>query len=434
MQFTRAWIVQEVGTNPNATLLWGSAEIDWQLLYTASEKLTKHDRFRRQLGMRTAEIKYIHRRFMEPDRASRDANRFSFIYELHRARHLKVSDPRDRVFAFLGHYSVRNSSNTALRLLQADYTKTVNEVYTDAAVRALKDNIDPLITLAAVQHAQLPSKLRLSTSRTSKTEHLPSWVPDWRSYQSHILSEPTSPHRSAVDTEASIIIEQDNKTLKIHGAEVDAISVCSNVLRGRTFHNQGKSFTAEETVRYLWRRICQKSGPLSLEHYYTNGESTVFALMQTLSNGCAPIWWRELAHGKSNFQSCNDVTAEDWLDYAASSLASISTDPEFISPDIQVLAAKSNKDASSWIGAADWASSNRCLARTSKGFFVLGPAIMEEGDVISALSGGKLPFCLRPWDGKFLLVGECYVHGLVAGEVNQMVEAHEANLRVFEIV
>ena len=371
---------------------------------------------------------------MEPDRASRDANRFSFIYELHRARHLKVSDPRDRVFAFLGHYSVRNSSNTALRLLHADYTKTVNEVYTDAAVRALKDNIDPLITLTAVQHAQLPSKLRLITRRSSKTEHLPSWVPDWKSYQAHILSEPTSPHRAAVDTIASITIEQDSKTLKAHGAEIDAISVCSNVLKRRTFHNQGKSFTAEETIQYLWRRICQKSGRLSLKHRYINGESTVFALMQTLSNGCAPIWWRDLAHGRSNFQSYNDVTADEWLAYGAASLASISHDNDLISPDIQQLAAKGGKEASSWIGAADWASSNRSVARTSKGFFVLGPAIMEEGDLICTLNGGKLPFCLRPWNGQFLLVGECYVHGLVAGEVNDMLEKNEAEHRVFEIV
>jgi hypothetical protein len=32
------------------------------------------------------------------------------------------------------------------------------------------------------------------------------------------------------------------------------------------------------------------------------------------------------------------------------------------------------------------------------------------------LVGGKMPFCLRPWGDQFLLVGECYVHGLMTGE------------------
>ena len=60
--------------------------------------------------------------------------------------------------------------------------------------------------------------------------------------------------------------------------------------------------------------------------------------------------------------------------------------------------------------------------------------MLEEGDIIFTLSGGKLPFCLRPWNGQFLFVGECYVHGLVAGEVNDMIKMNEAELKVLEIV
>ena len=123
--------------------------------------------------------------------------------------------------------------------------------------------------------------------------------------------------------------------------------------RRRTFHNQGRTYTANEMMKQLWRRICQQQGPLSLEPRYVNWEFIAFALMQTLGNGGAPTWWRELPHGKSDFQSYNDVTVEEWLAYSASSLASFSQDPEFISPDIQELATKGDKEASRWIGAAD---------------------------------------------------------------------------------
>ena len=43
---------------------------------------------------------------MEPEASSYHANRYNFVYELHRARKLKLSDDRDRVFAFLGHYAL----------------------------------------------------------------------------------------------------------------------------------------------------------------------------------------------------------------------------------------------------------------------------------------------------------------------------------------
>jgi hypothetical protein len=43
---------------------------------------------------------------------------------------------------------------------------------------------------------------------------------------------------------------------------------------------------------------------------------------------------------------------------------------------------------------------------------------MQAGDVVVVLYGGRTPFLLRRKDdGTWILVGECYVHGMMNGEV-----------------
>ena len=46
----------------------------------------------------------------------------------------------------------------------------------------------------------------------------------------------------------------------------------------------------------------------------------------------------------------------------------------------------------------------------------LGPAAATKGDIVAILYGCSVPVVLRKsGDGEVTLVGECYVHGLMAG-------------------
>ncbi|KAM5344545.1 hypothetical protein ACJ41O_013080 [Fusarium nematophilum] len=47
----------------------------------------------------------------------------------------------------------------------------------------------------------------------------------------------------------------------------------------------------------------------------------------------------------------------------------------------------------------------------------LGPSVTQPGDVVAILFGGKVPYILRPVDDHYLFVGECYVHGIMYGEL-----------------
>jgi hypothetical protein len=57
------------------------------------------------------------------------------------------------------------------------------------------------------------------------------------------------------------------------------------------------------------------------------------------------------------------------------------------------------------------------LCATAKGYLAAVPCTTEAGDCIAILSGGNLPFVLRPNGGEsYRLVGPCYVHGIMDGE------------------
>ncbi|KAL7907903.1 heterokaryon incompatibility domain-containing protein [Trichoderma velutinum] len=427
--FRRGWIVQEIGTRAPATLLWGEAEMEWKTLHEVCEELAEYHHIRVKFKVATSTIKYLYRRFIEPDAPSRHDNRFSFIYELHRAGHLHVTDPRDRVFAMLGHYAIRKGKNSKLKELKADYTKSVEEVYIDVAVRALIGDSESLITLGAVQHMNLPSSAEASRTQESK---LPSWAPDWRARHGHIMSEPTSPHRACGSKKPDLCIGASvPEVLSIRGIKIDSIQNCSDLLEKGAFHEKrtDQENTRRVAVESLWMNICGNTNGFGLDDKYVDREySSFFAYAQTLSNGCMAIYWQDYAD-----ESYSAIRQEEWLGHSAAYLTS-AVDKAVISPELHSLAERG--DALKWSRAATGASSNRRFARTTKGYYVMGPQVMEEGDIICVLFGGKMPFCLRPCldSQRYLLVGECYIHGFMNGEAIDMLEKERFCEEVFEVV
>ncbi len=45
-----------------------------------------------------------------------------------------------------------------------------------------------------------------------------------------------------------------------------------------------------------------------------------------------------------------------------------------------------------------------------------GPGPMKEGDCLCLLFGGGVPYILRPKDGRYIFIGDCYVEGLMEGQ------------------
>ena len=393
--------MQEIGTATPATLFWGKSQVDWEQLSSVAGVLNVHYHYlRTKFSIFTPNIRYLHRRFVEPDEATDDHhNRSNFVYELHRARHLQSKDPRDHVYGFLGHFSI-HKGGAALAGLKPDYRRSVDEVFTDVAVRGLT-GASCLILLSACHNMAYPSR----TARTKKMQvNLPSWVPDWRILPLHLLGSPSTPHRASGNTAPRLDIDEQKRILHIFGTRVGTVKK-----HWWTFHGNAFQFHASKNwpIKTLWQDVCGHD-EFSLDAKYVTGESAFFALAQTLTNACI---------GSDRTRNYQDIPQKEWLSGAAAYLerAKSNEGEEGVSRQLRELA--QSGDAFKWSHEATLVTRYRRFAVTDQGYYVLGPDIMREGDILVVFYGGRVPYMLRPlYGGKWMLLGECYVHGMMNGE------------------
>ncbi|KAI1384273.1 heterokaryon incompatibility protein-domain-containing protein [Hypoxylon trugodes] len=69
---------------------------------------------------------------------------------------------------------------------------------------------------------------------------------------------------------------------------------------------------------------------------------------------------------------------------------------------------------------------HRLAFKTSGGFIGFGPDDMEPGDKVVLIAGADVPFILRRRGDHFAMVGECYVQGLMHGELFQQYPEFES--------
>ncbi|KAK0708718.1 hypothetical protein B0H67DRAFT_441721, partial [Lasiosphaeris hirsuta] len=62
---------------------------------------------------------------------------------------------------------------------------------------------------------------------------------------------------------------------------------------------------------------------------------------------------------------------------------------------------------------------NRRVFYTDNGYFGIGPKILQEGDMVFILPL-PVPFVLRSQGNHYILAGECYVDGVMKGEMMQV--------------
>lgn len=269
-----------------------------------------------------------------------------------------------------------------------------------------------------------------------------SWVPE---YSARVIAPPMPGFRGFRNFDASRSrdstgpqLDINGSTLTLHGAAAfDSIEdVCSltghEFLASHAIHevlafcsNLPELFHDQTRAEVLWRTLV---GDTSLEGEYPTPVS-----WNTPFSKFVEVYFGIYVHKK--IRVGGDHVAADALTSIGIVLSKFSFITYFPNKnDIlecykRLLKGRSSKQNMEELSSFDrkatpflsevYLSPGRRLFRTSNGTLGLGPMFCQKGDQIWILRGSHVPLLLRPvsYTGKFQLVGDCYLHGFMRGEM-----------------
>ncbi|KAF8847706.1 HET-domain-containing protein [Acephala macrosclerotiorum] len=344
----------------------------------------------------------------------------------------EATDPRDRLYALLGVYPVMDVE------IEPNYEKSVSEVYTDFVSTFLRDKrrLSPL------------GGAGVGNPRPQPIINLPSWVPDLRNLS---MVDEYSSFAAAGPTDAVATIS-DSRFLSAQGV------ICGTIEQLEPWVPDdylGKTTWVELILSQ--GRSLHPTGIPQIQAYFRTliCDSSKFALCQTDFRGCQETDdFYDLACGflyilgsllpqrsqvklKSRripqerlekLEDFNDYvyTYALWEGVIPSPTSEESILESFLGPIEserrlqwpQITEPKKGSDCRLFFAHA---MTNGCKDRsfflTKEGYMGLVPPGTKENDLLCILSGCELPLVIRPLAGQYLLIGSCYIYGMMHGEI-----------------
>ncbi|KAH9205109.1 heterokaryon incompatibility protein-domain-containing protein [Leptodontidium sp. 2 PMI_412] len=394
--FTRLWVIQEVGMAKSVQALVGDTKLDFVDLVRIILKLERRTLLMDQLGLFTAGIANVFTTFPARSRelpGEVDAE-YDFLELLEVTRAHKASDPRDYVYALLGHPSAKVGDKP---IAVPDYNKSTEDLFFQVSVKILEQTKD--LRLLSAVHGRDESAL--SHNKTS-------WTPSW-SRDAGVLSIGLYRDRYydvLYDASAGMPclaeVTMPGKVLRVRGFVLDVID----------------EYTSTETPHKESGLVVQKSvhdlisTALNFNSVKKSTQSKLAALKdigQTITAGFR-----------------NQDLPRFEADFAAFILHAISTSSSALKVAMTSILAPQGLPALRKLaeeGSLDeiyWAISRFCTGRnvfsTRRGRTGLGPEILKKGDLCCILFGACVPILLRPLEKGYKLVGEAYIQGVMKGE------------------
>jgi len=430
--FHRVWVVQEVAQAQRLRVLVGGKFFDWEnflsviqafsdpaLALLLQEDADFSDSHSAIDGMRHA-LQMAHFR-----RIAQRKTLLTLTSYLEMTIGFKSTDPRDRVYALLG------LVNQDLGLVP-DYKNTVEHVYCDIARLLVTNFGEPFFILSFA-----------GTGYGRNLTKMPSWVPDWsvtRNGQPTLGHTGNNPGKTiyyhagdAAQFQVYLRAARSNlspRSMHLSGAFVDIIVYIGQVPDEITTVWDAKS---NPWLDYLHKRLiihrdAQRIARLNQSDVYPTGCSSHEAFWRTLIGDTvgqtrpAPLeYGLHCEEWERMTQDAIDAWARGAI--ALGRFIKEGIDVEFEPP----LLFKADKDAdrkrchnyASWTTAAARYSYSRRFCVTSEGYFGLFPPGTRLGDQVWVILGAQTPFLCRSlgFPNAWELVGECYVHGIMDGEV-----------------
>ncbi|RYP33979.1 hypothetical protein DL767_004500 [Monosporascus sp. MG133] len=510
--FSRTWILQEVGLAAYAVVLWGDHAMEWHSIGLAAMFLKRYCKpLLLRLGLAT-EIENV---FHVYTLFSPFTPLATFIHVIHNVRRFNATMPQDKLYALLSHPTARTvgmpsdstnwgaykpASQLAYHLLpshheqfrvrtiieeratwyqppdalppplwQADYSKSVAEVYRDVALDYI-NRTKSLEILTTVQHAPDDNSELFS----------PSWVPRWDYFvDTAVLGLYTSTYFASANKDVILTPSPPAQldTLIVRGALISRAVHHTGLLEPSSFdlplpdttvvgpdspEVQNKWTT--NPIAKLWLQKLVTEHPESypvLPLLEAGSPDRPYVMFDRRASNLHRAFMRTWVAGKNmgevdgfDLQADSDAYWERLFwgsegdpETQTQKLASLPTGLESHSPDDERARSRDRREnAMRWKRYRD-AAATVCNKRkffiTKKGLFGLGPGAMGEDDFVAVLLGADVPFVIRevledeeerdmevrkrenkpvPMDRKFQLIGECYVDGLMQGQATRGVD------------
>lgn len=331
------------------------------------------------------------------------------------------TDPRDKIFSLLG-----IASDAEKLKIVPDYSKSVEEVYTDAAAKIL--SLGTLELLHYV-HPQNPN--------------MPSWVPDWGGTRSPItpyeFPELNKPF-SADATVATFKRPQDPgdpNVLDCNGCIVDSVSSFSDYRTDDTTkallalaempYNKETRAEIDELIEFhvhlsQIKQLCQRSALINPSLYGCSDTWLNKALWripiadQEIIDARFPRYQRATSESERRYNGLLNII-EAWKSMGVK-LGDVDSGPPiaFLQDNVFPVTQKESRHYILYKLTMTGTVSRRPYL-TRKGYVGLGHESMLAGDLVCILQGGPVPCLLRRTEkGEYVLVGHTHVHGIMDGE------------------
>ena len=384
--FQRTWVVQEAALAQNPRVLYGEVEFGYRDLTTVLRWLNQSS-WAAQFGIPAF---FIHLQWADW-KASPLQPEYTFLDLLSHASLLSCSDPRDKIYAFLGH-PLAQTINGSL-IVTPNYEKSPSVVFLELS-KVLVQQIG-LRTLASVEHTPL-----------TILQDFPSWVTQWdvAVALNDIWIVPNDAFHASAGLTPKLPVITTNNSLVLRGVILDRIqqSFLIDVFRDVAPLFQDV-ITGEETTFLKSLQTLHERGDGSPYDDHTE------AFCQTLCIGMRGLNKKLYATAIIIAKYFANLTSEQKSLGIAEKLSTL------------------RDDDGTYFSMMRGFCTNRSLVVTEKGYYALAPLLTMPGDVACVLNGADVPFILRPVEDsqKFKLLGESYVHGMMEGQVSEMMRQGE---------
>jgi hypothetical protein len=406
----RRWVVQEVALARKVDVFWGTRRTLWSVVAVSAVWLC--DRIytgrvipfnalsipgsaaKTSLSRLVALVMHIRRNQVSGE------FRAVCIFDLLYAVHLwKTSIGSDALYSLSG---LCPGKFLRLPSFQVDYSISASTVFQNFT-REMIQLEGSLDILSIVQH--LPD---------FKTSHIPSWVVRLDQNLRSLRVLGTNPIEFASsNSKASIVSTHDLSTLDLKGFRLSTVKRISEISPVQ-YHVDTSRVAA--TLRQI---LGVNNLSECVETYYEPGivkaerepQGTTLAMVFRCLLGV--VYRRVRLNMEAQVSAAMLELLREEVPTPESAIATLTP------------AAVGGKAELFWPDAAQQAHSRR-ICFTDDGYLGLGPGIMEVGDIICILFGGRTPFVLRPIEsGRYYMIGECFVPGVMFAEGMEALERGE---------